>query len=162
MSITDAQMAGAVGGEQPVATATTERVAAARALLPRIQAGVDAGAQAREIAEAARVAGDGVGECAALYSAMASSALRADSDGSRWAAERIAKRGSELGLPSWESVARQYLARLQFADGQDDLALTQLATAELLVDDVVPDVGLVVALNGIAVAYSRIGLHEDS
>ncbi len=162
MSITDAQIAGAVGGERPVATATTDRVAAARALLPRIQAGEDAGAQAREIAEDAWAAGDGVGECAALYSAMASCALRADRDGSRWAAERIAQRGSELGLPSWESVARQYLARLQFADGQDDLALTQLAMAELLVDDVVPDVGLVVALNGIAVAYSRIGLHEDS
>jgi diguanylate cyclase (GGDEF)-like protein len=161
MGTTDAPFAGPVG-ESPGGVAAADRVAAARALLPQIQGGAEVGALTRAMAEQAREVGDGPGECAALYSAMASAALQADREGSRWAAARLAERGSGLGLPSWEASGRQYLARLQLADGEEDLALTQLVTSELLLDEAEPDVGLVVALNGIAVAYSRIGLHEDS
>lgn len=162
MSDTDTQVSGAPRGSGPATAALPDWVAAARALLPRAQAGEDVRTRARAVAAEARAAGDGEGECAALYSAMASAALQGKVEGSRAAASEMVERGSGLGLAGWEATGRQYLARLQLGDGHEDLALTQLVTAELLLDDVEPDVGLVVALNGIAVAYSRIGLHEDS
>jgi diguanylate cyclase (GGDEF)-like protein len=161
MGISDAQIDGH-RGERSASAAAVDRVAAARALLPDIQGGAEVGALTRQMAAEAREFGDGPGECAALYSTMASAALQGDREGSRWAAARLVERGSGLGLPSWEATGRQYLARLQLADGEEDLALTQLVTAELLLDRAAADVGLVVALNGIAVAYSRTGLHEDS
>lgn len=162
MSETDTKVAGALPDHGPDTAVPPDRVAAARALLPRAQAGEDVGEQARELAVSARAAGDAEGECNALYSAMAAAALQGQVARSRDVAAELLERGSESGLPGWEATGRQYLARMQLEEGHEDLALTQLVTAELLLDDREPDVGLVVALNGIAVAYSRIGLHEDS
>lgn len=151
---------GPVGGHG--AGQMSDRVAAARRLLPRLQAGEDVAAEAAALIEVAQRAGDPEGECAALYSAMGAAAVRADSDRSRWAAERLVERGTEAGLPVWAATGRQYLARLHLAAGNEDIALRELVEAELLVDDLPPDVGLTVALSGIAVTYCRIGLHEDS
>ncbi len=151
-----------MGGTGSGSAATTDRVAAARALLPPLQGGENLSDQAWELVEAARAAADGPGECAALYSAMAAAALQADGEGSRQAAERLAQRAADHGLPAWEATGLQYQARRQLADGHEDLALSQIVTCELLVDDAAPDIALVVALNGLAVAYSRIGMHEDS
>lgn len=137
-------------------------LAAARALLPRLQAGETLHGPAWDLVARARRLEDPAGECAALYTAMAAAALQGDGRGSRNAAELLTVRGAEHGLPAWEATGRQYLARRQLADGHEDMALNQIVTAELCIDDAAPDIALVVALNGLAVSYSRIGLHEDS
>lgn len=141
---------------------TGDRVTLARRLLPRLQAGEDVADEAYHLVQGAAAADDALGECAALYSALAAAALSADRDGSRQAAARMVERAAEAGLPAWEATGRQYLARLHLADGHEDVALGEIVAAELLLDDADRDVGLAVALNGLAVTYCRIGLHEDS
>ncbi len=140
----------------------TASVTAARALLPRVWAGEDVRAELEELLDVARAAGDLPGECAALYSEMAAASIAADRERGRAAAELAAQRGAEGGSPAWESTGRQYVARLTLADGNEDVALAQIVEAELLVDDEPASIELGVALNGIAVTYSRLGLFEDA
>lgn len=139
-----------------------DRLTLARRLLPRLQAGEDIGDAANRLVQEAAADDDAIGECAALYTALAAAALSADSERSRSAAARMVHRGAEAGLPVWEATGRQYLARLHLADGHEDVALREIVAAELLLDDAKAGVGLAVALNGLAVTYCRIGLHEDS
>jgi diguanylate cyclase (GGDEF)-like protein len=140
----------------------TSSVAAARALLPRVWAGEDVRVALQELLDAARAADDIPGECAALYSEMAAASIAADRERGRAAAELTAQRGAEGGYPAWESTGRQYVARLALADGNEDVALARIVEAELLVDGLAASVELAVALNGIAVTYSRLGLFEDA
>lgn len=140
----------------------TASVVAARALLPRVWAGEDVRAELQELLHAARAAEDIPGECAALYSEMAAASIAADRERGRAAAELAAQRGAEGGYPAWESTGRQYIARLALADGNEDVALAEIVEAELLVDGLPASIQLAVALNGIAVTYSRLGLFEDA
>lgn len=137
-------------------------VAAARSLLPRLYAGEDIADEAHRLATVTRASGDIRGACAALYSAMAAAAIAQDPARARDVAATMLELASEHGLPPWESTARQYLARLQLTDGHEDLALSQVVEAELLIDDAPASVDLTVALNGVGLIYSRLGLFEDS
>lgn len=139
-----------------------DRVGAARALLPRLYAGEDVTPTAHALAERARHAGDAPGECAALYTALAAASIAEDTSTARSIAATIVQRAAHGGVPVWESVGRQYLARLHLADRHEDLALSEVVEAELLVDGAADDLQLAIALNGIAIAYLRLGLFEDS
>ncbi|MFP4635243.1 MAG: GGDEF domain-containing protein [Nitriliruptoraceae bacterium] len=139
-----------------------DRVVAARALLPRLYSGEDITPQAHTLAEQARHAGDVPGECAALYAALAAASIAEETSTARTTAATIVQRAAHGRVPVWESVGRQYLARLHLADRHEDLALSEVVEAELLVDDAGDDLQLAIALNGIAIAYLRLGLFEDS
>lgn len=137
-------------------------VAAARHLLPLLYDGQDVSDQAHRLVEAARADADPEGECAALYSALASASIAQDPRRSPSLASTMAQVAAEHGLTTWESVARQYTARLKLGDGHEDTALNGVVAAELLIDEAAPSVELTVALNGIALTYLRLGLFEDS
>ena len=141
---------------------TGDRVNAARALLPRLYAGEDITAEAEALAEDARAASDVGGECAALYSALAAASFAEETDRIESIAAAIVQRAAHGRSAVWEAVGRQYLARLHLADEQENLAFREVIEAELLVDEEPDSPGLAVALNGIAVAYSRLELYEES
>ncbi len=141
---------------------TADHVGQARALLPRVYAREAVSTEIHELVERARRAGDVPGECAARYAGLAAAAIAQDTDEARVTATAIVQRASSGGSPVWESVGRQYLARLHLADAREDLALREVVEAELLVDDLDPSLQLGVALNGIAIGYSRLGLFEDA
>jgi diguanylate cyclase (GGDEF)-like protein len=142
----------------PVSTS----VAAARRLLPLLYDGQDISTEAHRLVAAARAAADPEGECAALYSALAAASVAQDHEGSPALGATMVRVATEHGLTTWESVARQYIARLQLGAGHEDTALSGVVAAELLIDEVPPSVELAVALNGIALTYLRLGLFEDS
>ncbi len=139
-----------------------DRVGAARALLPRLYAGEEITTDADVLAEDARAASDVAGECAALYSALAAASFAEQTDRVEAIAGTIVQRATHGRSPVWEAVGRQYLARLRLAAQQENLAFREVIAAELLVDEVADSPGLAVALNGIAVAYSRLELYEES
>ena len=138
-----------------------DHLSEARALLPRVYAREDVSSEIHELAERARSAGDVPGECAARYAGLAAAAIAQDTDEAHATATAIVQRASNGGSSVWESVGRQYLARLHLADAREDLALREVVEAELLVDGMDPSLELGVALNGIAIGYSRLGLFED-
>ena len=138
------------------------RVRAARALLPRLYDGEEITVDAYALAEEARAASDVAGECAALYSALAAASFDEDTEQVRSIAGTIVQRATHGQFPVWEAVGRQYLARLYLAGEQENLAFHEVIEAELLVDEAGDSLELAVALNGIAVAYSRLELYEDS
>jgi diguanylate cyclase (GGDEF)-like protein len=147
---------------RPSLVAVSPSVREARALLPRLYVGEDVAPEADALVERCAAANDVVGQCAALYARMAAAAMAEDLDRARTLALTLVDVGGSHTLSAWEATARQYLARLHLNADREDLALTEVVAAELLVDDLEPSVELSVALNGIGLAYSRLGLYEDS
>ncbi len=105
--------------------------------------------------------GDMNGECAALYALTAQAAFGSDQARTRDRALRLTRRATECDLPVWQSLGHQYTVRAQLHEGHEAIAIQELALAELLLDDVAPDIVVVSALNGIAAAYSALSLYEE-
>jgi diguanylate cyclase (GGDEF)-like protein len=134
----------------------------ARDLLPRLYAGEDVLPAAAVLLARSREAGDRGGECAALYVRLAAASVAEDLGLARDSATAMVTRAARAGLTAWESTGRQYLARVHLAGGHEDLALGELVEAELLIDDEPASLELAIALNGLAITYSRLALFEDS
>ncbi|MCC5947888.1 MAG: GGDEF domain-containing protein [Nitriliruptoraceae bacterium] len=134
----------------------------ARALLPRLYNGEDVAPDAAELARRARVEDDPHGEAAALYASLACAALASDPDRARTIAERLLALGEERDLPGWAATGRQYLARRALNEGYENQALSEGVAAELLIDELPPSIQLNIALNGLGLTYSRLGLYEDA
>lgn len=138
-----------------------DRVDAARRLLPRLWGGEHIEDEARALLAAAIDVRDAPGECAALYALTAASATGADHGRTAESAYRLVGRAADTGQRVWESLGRQYVSRVHLRDAHEALALEELASAEVLLDDAAPTIVLASALNGLAAIYSSLSLYAD-